>query len=102
MPLSAATKDEIRIQVQEGIQSAFQDITLPPADCADRLNDVEKSVESHNEFINGNGKEGAKVEMHLLKQSIIQLEEWRKSIDAKTWAIIVLLIGNIISSYLFK
>lgn len=98
MALSNATKDEIRMQVQEGIASAFMDIDFPPPDYTEAIEKIEIKVDNHDRFINGNGNTGAKTDIQLIRQSLETIEKWKDSVDKKTWAIIFLIITSLITN----
>lgn len=104
MALSTATKTEIRQAVKE----AFEGLDIPTPDgCAiesQRITAVEKMIQDHDEFIDGNGKTGAKTTIPLMDERLKNLSkdfyEFRGRIEARTWAITLLVIGTLVTSIL--
>ena len=75
MPLSNATKMEIKQQVEEGIESAFANVdNLPLPEGYKRLL---VDVENNRKFIDGNGHDGAKVTLARIESEIQMLREFR-------------------------
>lgn len=101
MALGQQTRMEIKQLIEESIENAFRNIEIVPPDTI-------AMVHEHDRFINGNGQEGAKVSISLMRQTLdtmkkdfsefkVEMEKKLQSLTAQFWAIIVILIGTLIS-----
>lgn len=83
MSLSAATKIEIREQVLEGIKKAFSDIGVESPNPS-----MAEMLKEHDEFINGNGKQGIKTTIPLMQKDLQTIKEFIKDVKKLLWGLI--------------
>ena len=91
MALAATTKQEIKSQVAEGIVAAFKEINIPS---------LAETVKDHDEWINGNGKEGMKTTVPLMKKDIELLIRFMEEIKSLMKWLMGLVFGTVVLAVL--